>query len=280
MPRDSTLGYTSSHDTICPNRMVRPVTDDLFQLNGKIALVTGASGGLGCHFAKLLAKRGATVILTARRTALIEEAAEQIRQNGGHAHSFTMDVTDERAVSDTFAAVESRIGTADIVINNSGIVIGESALKIDQSEWDRVIDTNLRGVWTVAREAGKRLVAGQRGGSLINVASILGLRVAKGVSSYAISKAGVIQMTRALSLEWARYQIRVNAIAPGFILTDFNRDYFESGAGDDTIAQIPQRRIGVPSDLDGTLLLLASDASSYMTGSVVVIDGGHLNSSL
>lgn len=260
--------------------MVRPVTDNLFQLNGKTALITGASGGLGYHFAKLLAQRGATVILTARRTALIEEAAEQIRQNGGRAHSFTMDVTDERAVSDTFAAVESRVGTADIVINNSGIVIGESALKIDQSEWDRVINTNLRGVWTVAREAGKRLVAAQRGGSLINVASILGLRVAKGVSSYAISKAGVIQMTRALSLEWARYQIRVNAIAPGFILTDFNRDYFDSGEGDDTIAQIPQRRVGVPSDLDGTLLLLASDASSYMTGSVVVIDGGHLNSSL
>ncbi len=256
------------------------MNDTLFDLHGKTALVTGASSGLGHHFAHLLAERGAQVILTARRGTLIEEAADKIRSNGGTALALVMDVTDERAVANAFSTAESQLGTINVVVNNAGIVIAEAAVDIDQSQWERVVDTNLKGVWLVSREAGRRLARSKCGGSLINVASILGLRVAKGVSSYAISKAGVIQMTRALSLEWARYQIRVNAIAPGYILTDFNREFFDSGAGDDTIARIPQRRIGATTDLDGAIVLLASEASAYMTGSVIVVDGGHLNSTL
>ena len=250
------------------------MNDTLFDLHGKTALVTGASSGLGHHFAHLLAERGAQVILTARRGTLIEEAADKIRSNGGTALALVMDVTDERAVANAFSTAESQLGTINVVVNNAGIVIAEAAVDIDQSQWERVVDTNLKGVWLVSREAGRRLARSKCGGSLINVASILGLRVAKGVSSYAISKAGVIQMTRALSLEWARYQIRVNAIAPGYIETEMNSTYFKTEQGRKEIDSTLRKRLGGPEELDGTLLLLASKASDYITGTVITVDDG------
>ena len=170
----------------------------------------------------------------------------------------------------------------DVLVNNAGIASTSSALESDESEWDEVIDTNLKGAWLVAQQTAHRLVRLKKPGAIINIASILGYRVAKGISSYAASKAGLIQLTQALALEWAKEKIRVNAIAPGYVLTEMNQEFFEknSSASESIVRNIPQRRIGTPEELTGALLLLASDASSYMTGSTIVVDGGHMQASL
>ncbi len=256
------------------------MNDRLFSLAGRKALVTGASGGLGRNFASVLAAAGATVVLTGRRTKQLEQAAEDIHSAGGEASVMPMDVTDESAVVKAFDHAENTFGCVDILVNNSGIAHGELALDIENNDWDRVIDTNLRGAWLVAREAGKRLVGAGQPGSIINIASILGLRALKAVTPYAVSKAGLVQMTRTLALEWAQHHIRVNAIAPGFIMTDMNRAFFGTESGARMIKRIPMRRVGDPGELDGVVLLLASDASSYMTGSIITVDGGHLQSTL
>ena len=256
------------------------MNDRLFSLAGRKALVTGASGGLGRNFASVLAAAGATVVLTGRRTKQLEQAAEDIHSAGGKTSVIPMDVTDESAVAKAFDYAENIFGCVDVLVNNSGIAHGELALDIKSHDWDRVIDTNLRGAWLVAREAGKRLVGAGQPGSIINIASILGLRALKAVTPYAVSKAGLVQMTRTLALEWAQHHIRVNAIAPGFIMTDMNRAFFGTESGARMIKRIPMRRVGDPGELDGVLLLLASDASSYMTGSIITVDGGHLQSTL
>lgn len=245
------------------------------KLSGKSALVTGASSGLGAHFARTLAEQGAEVTAAARRVDRLQSLCAKIEGDGGRARAAALDVTDPAAVAAVF---ESR--AFDIVVNNAGVAVDSPALKTTEEDWARVIDTDLTGVFRVARAAGQRLVDAGKGGSIINVASILALRVAGNLSAYAAAKSGVVQMSKSLALEWARYGIRVNALCPGYIETDLNRDFFASGAGKALIKRVPQRRIGSMSDLDGPLLLLASDDSAFMTGTEIVVDGGHLVSSL
>ncbi len=245
------------------------------KLSGKSALVTGASSGLGAHFAQVLAEQGAEVTAAARRVDLLQSLSAKIEGEGGRAHAAALDVTDPASVAAVF---EGR--TFDIVVNNAGVTVDSPALKTTEDDWVRVIDTDLTGVFRVAKAAGQRLVESGKGGSIINVASILGLRVAGNLSAYAAAKSGVVQMSKSLALEWARYGIRVNALCPGYIETDLNREFFASDAGKALIKRVPQRRLGSMSDLDGPLLLLASDDSAFMTGTEFVVDGGHLVSSL
>jgi NAD(P)-dependent dehydrogenase (short-subunit alcohol dehydrogenase family) len=254
-----------------------PLVD--FRLDGKRALVTGASSGLGRHFAHILAGAGADVALAARRLDRLDAVAGEIAAVGGTAIAVEMDVTRVDSIRRGVDWVEKGLGPVDIVVNNAGVALTKPALDIDEDDWDRLVDTNLKGAWLVARETARRMQA-HGGGAIINIASILGLRVAGGVAPYAIAKAGLVQMTKVLALELARHQIRVNALAPGYIETELNHAFFASPVGQALIKRIPQRRLGALNDLDGPLLLLASGASRYMTGSVVVVDGGHLVSSL
>lgn len=246
-------------------------------LRGKSALVTGASGGLGLHFAQTLARHGAAVTLAARRRDTLEEACANIRATGGAARAIQMDVTDAASVQ---AALAEAGEPFDILVNNAGISGAARALDLDETTWDNVLDTNLKGAFLVAQAVARGLKQAGRGGAIVNIASILGHRVAGNLAAYAASKAGVIQLTRVLALEWAREGIRVNALCPGYIETDINRDFFASDAGLQLIRRIPQRRLGQPQELDGPLLLLASDAGSYITGATIEVDGGHLVSSL
>ncbi|HET6522301.1 MAG TPA: glucose 1-dehydrogenase [Geminicoccaceae bacterium] len=252
-----------------------------FDLGGRVALVTGASGGLGLHFARTLAGAGARVVLAARRREQLEANVAAIVAARGEAAAVAMDVTDPASVDRGVAEVAERFGDpATVVVNNSGVTVFETALDLDPADWDKVMDTNAKGAWLVARAAARRMIDAGVGGSIVNIASILGFRVAGRVAPYAASKAALLHLTRALALEWARHRIRVNALAPGYVETELNRDFFASDAGKALIARIPQRRLGRPEDLDGALLLLASDASAYMTGGAVVVDGGHLHSTL
>ncbi|HJS87932.1 MAG TPA: SDR family oxidoreductase [Acetobacteraceae bacterium] len=251
-----------------------------FELEGKHALVTGASSGLGQHFAGFLAAAGAKVTLAARREGALLQHVDDIRAKSGQAQSVVMDVTDAGSIKDGLERAEGGFGPVTILVNNAGVTVTRAALELDEATWDQVIDTNLKGVWLAAQAAARRMVRHGTGGSIINIASILGLRVAGGVAPYAISKAGVVQMTKALALEWARHGIRVNALAPGYVETELNREFFASDAGKALIRRIPQRRLGEARELEGPLLLLASDASSYMSGSVIAVDGGHLVSGL
>lgn len=243
-------------------------------------LVTGASSGLGEHFARVLARNGHRVILAARRIEALTRPREEIRAGGGNADVMSLDVSDDSSVQAAFTQMDAQGHRVGIVVNNAGISDDKLALQTDVSDWDRVINTNLRGVFLVAQAAARRMVTAGNGGCIINIASILGHRVAKGVPAYAASKAGVLRLTEALALEWARHGIRVNALCPGYIETDLNREFFETPAGKDLVKRIPQRRLGRMEELDGALLLLASPASSYITGSSIVVDGGHLVSSL
>jgi len=251
-----------------------------FSLVGKIALVTGASGGLGKHFAEVLAGAGATVAVGARRVEKVKEVVSGITATGGKAIAVNLDVSERASIIGAFEKIEEKVGTVNICVNNAGISGRDSALDTSDDGWDEVFSTNLKGTWMVTQEATKRLVAKSIGGSIINIASILGERVMPGVLTYAVSKAGVVQLTKALALEWARHNIRINAIAPGYVETDLNRALLQSDMGKKIIQRIPQRRTGELSDLDGPLLLLASDASAFMTGVILPVDGGHLVSSL
>lgn len=244
--------------------------------SSKVACVTGASSGLGAHFAKVLAADGHNVVLAARRADKLAVIAEEIAAAGGTVSIVEMDVTDAESVNAAFAAMPGRI---DVVVNNAGISREGPALSASESDFDAVIDTNLKGTFLVAQAAARRM-QDQGGGAIVNIASILGLRVAGGVASYAASKAAVVQLTKALALEWARYGIRVNALCPGYIETPLNTEFFASDAGKALIRRIPQRRLGQLSDLDGPLRLLCSDDAAYMTGSILAVDGGHLVSTL
>jgi NAD(P)-dependent dehydrogenase (short-subunit alcohol dehydrogenase family) len=255
--------------------------ETLFRVDGKRALVTGASSGLGCRFALTLAAAGAEVIVVARRADKLDDLVAQIGSTSGRCIAASLDVTDPASINACFDEIERRAGgPADIVVNNAGVTVTKPVLMQSEADWDAVVGTNLKGSWMVAQEAARRLVAAGRGGSLINVASILGERVAGGVAPYAISKAGLVQATKAMALELARHQIRVNAILPGYVVTDLNREFLDSEPGQKLRARIPTRRFGQLEDLDGPLLLLASDAGRHMTGSVIAVDGGHLVSSL
>jgi NAD(P)-dependent dehydrogenase (short-subunit alcohol dehydrogenase family) len=246
-------------------------------LSGKLALVTGASSaGFGAHFARVLSEAGAKVVLAARRAALLEQLVERLKEFGCGASAVHLDVTDADSVR---LAVESA-GPVDILVNNAGVAFSKAAIEQTEADYDHVLDTNLKGAWLVATEVARSMVARGASGSIINIASVLGLRQGSQVTPYAISKAGLIQMTKQLGLELARHRIRVNAIAPGYFQTDLNDGMFDTDAGKALIKRIPQRRLGEFHDLDGPLLLLASDASSFMTGSVIAVDGGHLLTSL
>jgi NAD(P)-dependent dehydrogenase (short-subunit alcohol dehydrogenase family) len=249
-------------------------------LTGKNALVTGANGGLGSHFAQTLARAGANVAITARRVDSLPVVHASLASLGVRVASIALDVTDASSVGAAFDQAAAALGPITVVVNNAGIAVTKPLLDHTEDDWLRVIDVNLYGAWRVAQAAARHMVAHGQGGSIVNIASILGLRVASQVPSYAASKAGLIQLTKAMALELARHRIRVNALAPGYIETAMNREFFASEPGQALAKRTPQRRIGKPDDLDAALLLLASDAGSYTTGSVVTVDGGHAVSSL
>ena len=253
---------------------------DRFSMAGKTCLITGASSGLGRHFALTLAEAGGVVVVAARRRDKLADVVEEITSAGGKAVAVSMDVSDDNSVTEAFDQAEAEVGLVDVVINNAGIVSRSNSLDLTSDEWDRVMNTNLRAVWRVSQETAKRLIAAGKPGNIINTASILGFRVMPSNLTYTVSKAGVVQMTRALALEWARHNIRVNAIAPGYVETDLNRDMLQSARGQELIKRIPQRRTGEMDEIAAPLLLLASDASSFMTGETITVDGGHLVNSL
>ncbi len=260
------------------------MAQDLFRLDGKTVLVTGASSGLGRHFALLMAQAGASVALAARRIDVLEDLVQEInsaspKSSDAKAKAFQLDVSNAQQVSQCFDQVAAW-HLPDVIINNAGVTITKPLLQQSESDWDQVIDTNLKGAWLVATEAARRLVAANKPGNIVNISSILGERVAGGVAPYAISKAGVLQLTKTMALELARYSIRVNALLPGYITTDLNRTFLQSEAGEKLRARIPSRRFGEVSDLDGPILLLASDASQAMSGTSIAVDGAHLVNTL
>lgn len=252
----------------------------MLQMQGKIALVTGASSGLGAHFAELLARVGARVAVGARRMDRLESLVDRIGAAGGESLAVALDVTDSRSVAAALDAAEQRFGPLTTLVNNAGVAFPRSFLKLDESGWDTVMETNLKGVWRVAREVAGRMAASGTRGSIVNMGSILGLRPGFGETAYATSKAAVVHMTRVMALELARKGIRVNALCPGYFVTEMNAQYLESDEGQRFLDTTPAGRAGVLSELDGPLLLLASDAGSFINGVALPVDGGHLVSSL
>ena len=255
-------------------------TMDRFRLDDKVALVTGAGSGLGRQFAVTLAEAGATVALAARRREKLEETARLIEDIGGRSMSVDLDVTDARSVTSCVRNVTSELGAPDILVNNAGIARQAFITDIAEEDWDAVLDTNLKGVFMVAQAVAKEMMRSEKGGSIINIASILGIGVSKALASYIAAKSGVINLTKAMALEWTRANIRVNAIAPGYFVTEINQEAFEQGAHELVKQAVPMGRVGEMAEISGPLLLLASDAGSYMTGSVLTVDGGHLVRSL
>jgi NAD(P)-dependent dehydrogenase (short-subunit alcohol dehydrogenase family) len=255
---------------------------DLFSLEGKVAALSGASTGIGRHLAGTLARAGATVMLGARSIDKLADRVAEIRAAGGVAAAAPLDVRDRASVKGFFDAVEEQFGGADILVNNAGVEAGaQTYITLDDDGWDAVLDTNLKGAWWMTQEFTLRVVAQRRsGGVVVNISSITAERTTKGIFPYAVSKAGLNQATRVMALEGAKHNIRVNALAPGYIYTNVSKVLLDSDIAPEFVRRIPQRRLGEFADLDGPLLLLASAASSYMTGSIVVVDGGHTVSSL
>ena len=253
---------------------------DLFSVKGKHILITGASSGLGSHMSIMLAERGARVSAAARRIDRMQSMVEIIRDSGGEAEALTLDVVDHDSVEAGFEQAISRFGSLDVVINNAGTAGRDPAEDIAVDEWRRIIDTNLNGAWYVAQCAGRQMINAGHGGSIINISSIMAYRQSKGLAAYCSSKAAVDHLTRVLALEWAPHGIRVNAIAPGYIYSEMTESLLASERGQAMIANTPLKRAGTPEELDGTVLLLASQASSYINGATIVVDGGHLQTSL
>ncbi len=257
-----------------------PARNDRFSLDGKVALVTGASSGLGAHFARVLAQAGATVAVAARRTDRLAALVSELESDGARALAVAMDVTSADSVDKALDVVEESLGVVTVLVNNAGVADAKYCLKVDEDNWDFTMEPNLKGAWRVATGMARRCVAAGTGGSIVNIASILGLRVGFGQSTYATSKAALVQLTKAMALELGAKGIRVNALCPGYFLTDMNERYLNSEAGRAMLDSTPFRRSGELAELDGPLLLLASDAGSFMTGAEVPVDGGHLVSSL
>lgn len=247
----------------------------LFDLAGRTALVTGASSGLGRHFSKLLAENGCAVVLAARRVERLWDLVNEIEAAGGRAVAVRCDVTEAADIAAAFDVGEEAFGPVTVLVNNAGIAVSGRAEALSADDWRRLMATNLDAVFLGAHELARRRIADGAGGSVVNIASIVGIGVHRGLAAYAASKAGVIQLTRALAADWGRHGIRVNAIAPGYVTTDLNRGYLESAAGRAMETTLPLGRFGADGDLDGALLLLASDAGRWMTGATLVVDGGH-----
>ncbi|HEY1432305.1 MAG TPA: glucose 1-dehydrogenase [Stellaceae bacterium] len=246
-----------------------------FDLAGQVVLVTGASSGIGRHLAELLAAAGAKVALLARRVDRLAEVARDIAQEGGKSLPIACDVTRAESVAAAVAKAETELGPLTILVNNAGVVVSKPLFEHTEADWDYVVDTNLKGAWLAARDFAHHLVGLKRPGRIINVSSVLASRTIGRVPAYSAAKAGLTHLTHVLAMELARHGILVNAIAPGYVETDFNRAFFQTEAGKALISRIPLKRLGQTDDLDGALLFLASPASAYVTGAVVSVDGGH-----
>jgi NAD(P)-dependent dehydrogenase (short-subunit alcohol dehydrogenase family) len=249
---------------------------DLFDVSQETILITGASQGLGRQFARVLSAHGAAVVLAARQTGKLKSLEEEIRGKSGRAVAVQMDVTDIAGIGKALDAAEAAFGPVSVLINNAGIAIEKLSTEQTEADWDDVINANLKGAYFLATELARRMIARKQEGNIVNIASVLGLGVMKFLSPYTVSKAGIIQATKVMALELAGNNIRINALAPGYIDTEMNHDFWTTPAGEKLTKRIPQRRVGAESDLDGAILLLASKASRYMTGSVVTVDGGFL----
>src|SRR5215472_4348088 len=246
-----------------------------FSVEGQVALVTGASSGIGLYLAEVLALAGAKVAFAARRADRLEAACAAVRERGATCLPVALDVTDRTSVVAALDAVETGLGPVSILVNNAGVVVSKPFFEHTEADWDYVVDTNLKGAWLMAREFAAHLVAKKRGGRIINIASVLSFRTIARVPSYLAAKAGLLHLNSALAMELARYNILVNAIAPGYVVTDFNREFLMSEAGLKLAARVPMKRIGQVEDLGGALLFLCSAASAYMTGACLAVDGGH-----
>jgi NAD(P)-dependent dehydrogenase (short-subunit alcohol dehydrogenase family) len=246
-----------------------------FDLTGEVALVTGASSGIGRHFAVLLAAAGAKVALAARRIDRLADLAREIEASGGRSVPIACDVTRTADAAAAVATAENELGPLTLLVNNAGVVVSKPLFEHTEADWDYVVDTNLKGAWLAAREFAHHLVGLKRPGRIINISSVLGFRTIGRVPAYCAAKAGLNHLTHVLAMELARYDILVNAVAPGYVETDFNRAFFQTEAGKALISRIPLKRLAQTEDLDGALLFLASPASAYVTGTVISVDGGH-----
>jgi len=246
-----------------------------FSVANEVALVTGASSGIGLHLAEVLALAGAKVAVAARRIDRLEAACAAIRERGGTCLPIALDVTSQKSIAAALDAVETGLGPLAVLVNNAGVVVSKPFFEHTEEDWDHVVDTNLKGAWLAAREFARYLVDRKRGGRIINIASVLSFRTIARVPSYLAAKAGLLHLNGAMAMELARYGILVNAIAPGYVVTDFNREFLESEAGLKLAARVPMKRVGQVEDLGGALLFLASPASAYVTGAVISVDGGH-----
>jgi hypothetical protein len=251
-------------------------------LSGRVALITGASGGLGAQFARTLAGAGAAVVLASRRIERLKELRAQIEAEGGDAHVIELDVTDPDSIRSAVAHAETEVGSIDILVNNSGVSTTQRLVEVSQDDFDFMFDTNVKGAFFVAQEVGKRMLARAQGaapgsftgGRIINIASTAGLKVLPKIGVYCMSKAAVIQMTKAMAVEWGRYGINVNAICPGYIDTEINHAHWQTEAGQKLIQMLPRQRVGKPQDLDALLVMLCSDQSHFINGAVISADDG------
>jgi NAD(P)-dependent dehydrogenase (short-subunit alcohol dehydrogenase family) len=252
-------------------------------LSGRVALVTGASSGLGAQFARTLARAGAGVVLAARRIERLKTLRAEIEAAGGDAHVVTLDVTDPQSVKAAVAHAETEMGTIDILVNNSGVSTTQRLVDVTPEDFDHVMNTNLRGAFFVAQEVGKRMIARSRGtapgtftgGRIVNIASMAGLRVMSQIGVYAMSKAAVVHMTRAMAHEWGRFGINVNAICPGYIDTEINHHHWQTEAGQKLLQMLPRKRVGQPADLDAVLMMLCAKESHFVNGAVIQADDGY-----
>jgi len=251
-------------------------------LSGRVALVTGASSGLGAQFAKTLSRAGAAVVLASRRMDKLKELRAEIQAEGGDAHVVSLDVTTLSSIQSAVAHVETEVGSIDILVNNSGVSTTQRVQDVTEENFDFTFNTNVKGSFFVAQEVGKRMLARAKGaapgtytgGRIINIASVVGLRVLPQIAPYAMSKAAVIQMTKALALEWGRFGINVNAICPGYISTEMNAHIWTTEQGQKLVNMLPRKRVGDPQDLDALLVLLASAESSFINGAIISADDG------
>lgn len=244
-----------------------------FSLQGKVALITGASSGIGATVAEGLSLAGAKVVAAARRKDKLDQLVATISERGGEAIAVSMDVTDRDSIKAALDQAEAALGTVDTVINNAGVASPRNFVKIDDNDRDFVMNTNFNGVWNVAQETAQRMIANQTAGSIVNITSVLGLTAKPGQTSYCASKGAVVQLTRAMSLDLMKYNIRVNAIAPGWFKTEINEDYFNSEAGREFVERMPAKRLGQLSELLGPIVMLCSDAASFVNGVVLPVDG-------